>query len=201
MILQSFVQDFAVGIETVDASCPIWTSAITKRAYAPGIGPHPESATVRLVADQLLAARSGAYLRGDTNVPYPAVKKQRCDLVIAASGEVLAIEVKLLRFMGDNGKPNDNTLMHILSPYPAHRSAVTDCEKLTASGFQGTTAVLIYGFDYEDWPMDPAIDAFEILASRRCDLGLRLTASFERLVHPIHTHGRVFGWTVNAGAS
>jgi len=27
--------------------------------------------------------------------------------------------------MGDNGKPNDNMLMHILSPYPAHRSALT----------------------------------------------------------------------------
>ena len=28
-------------------------------------------------------------------------------------------EVKMLRLMGDNGKPNDNMLMHILSPYPA----------------------------------------------------------------------------------
>jgi hypothetical protein len=41
-----------------------------------------------------------------------------------------AIEVKLLRLLGDNGKPNDNILMHILSPYPAHRSAFTDCTKL-----------------------------------------------------------------------
>jgi hypothetical protein len=29
-----------------------------------------------------------------------------------------AIEVKMLRLMGDNHKPNDNMLMHILSPYP-----------------------------------------------------------------------------------
>ena len=34
-----------------------------------------------------------------------------------------AIEVKMLRLMGDNGKPNDNMLMHILSPYERHRSA------------------------------------------------------------------------------
>jgi hypothetical protein len=39
----------------------------------------------------------------------------------------------MLRLMGDNGKPNDNMLMHILSPYPAHRSAVTDCAKLVRS--------------------------------------------------------------------
>jgi hypothetical protein len=31
-----------------------------------------------------------------------------------------AIEVKMLRLMGDNGKLNDNMVMHILSPYPAH---------------------------------------------------------------------------------
>ncbi len=39
-----------------------------------------------------------------------------------------------MRLMGDNGKPNDNILTHILSPYPAHRSAVTDCAKLLESG-------------------------------------------------------------------
>ena len=33
----------------------------------------------------------------------------------------------MLRFMGDNGKLNDNIVMHILSPYPEHRSALTDC--------------------------------------------------------------------------
>jgi hypothetical protein len=36
------------------------------------------------------------------------------------------------RILGDNGKLNDNMLMHILSPYPQHRSAVTDCNKLRA---------------------------------------------------------------------
>lgn len=36
----------------------------------------------------------------------------------------------MLRLFGDNAKLNDNMLMHLLSPYPAHRSALTDCEKL-----------------------------------------------------------------------
>ena len=47
--------------------------------------------------------------------------------------------------MGNNGKPNDNMLMHILSPYAAHRSALTDTEKLVNSGFSSTCIVLIYG--------------------------------------------------------
>lgn len=36
-----------------------------------------------------------------------------------------AVEVKMLWLMGDNGKTNDNMIMYILSPYPAHRSALT----------------------------------------------------------------------------
>jgi hypothetical protein len=48
----------------------------------------------------------------------------------------MAVEVKMLRLMGDNGKPNDNMLMHILSPYPDDNSALTDCQRLAASGFR-----------------------------------------------------------------
>jgi hypothetical protein len=36
----------------------------------------------------------------------------------------------MLRIFGDNGKLNDNMLMHVLSFYPAHLSALTDCGKL-----------------------------------------------------------------------
>ena len=57
--------------------------------------------------------------------------------------------------------------MHILSPYPAHRSALTDCIKLVTSHLGEQKAILIYGYDYPSWPMDPVINAFEVLASRQ----------------------------------
>jgi hypothetical protein len=104
------------------------------------------------------------------------------------------VEVKMLRMLGDNGKPNDNILMHILSPYPAHRSALTDCAKLAATELAPQRGVLIYGYDYESWPMDPAIEAFEVLAQTFSGIGPRLAASFADLVHPVHRTGRVFGW-------
>ena len=110
----------------------------------------------------------------------------------------------MLRLMGDNGKPNDNILMHILSPYPAHRSALTDCAKLLNSGLAGRKAILIYGYDYPQWPMDPAIDAFEALATRAADLSARHQATFSELVHSVHQVGRVFGWELKpheAGAA
>lgn len=102
----------------------------------------------------------------------------------------------MLRLMGDNGKPNDNMLMHILSPYPRDRSALADCEKLVASGLSGRKAVVIYGFDYPGLPMDPAIDAFELLARRNAKLSGRVVGAYRNLVHPVHREGRVFGWEI-----
>jgi hypothetical protein len=46
-------------------------------------------------------------------------------------------------------------LMHVLSPYPAHRSALTDCQKLVRSDLPGRKAIVVFGYDYNDWPMNP----------------------------------------------
>jgi hypothetical protein len=106
----------------------------------------------------------------------------------------------MLRLMGNNGKPNDNMLMHILSPYPVDRSALTDCDKIVKSGIGSRKAILIYGFDYPSLPMDPAILAFETLARERVTLGVRCTAKYDDLVHPVHIRGRVFAWEVSAAS-
>jgi hypothetical protein len=98
--------------------------------------------------------------------------------------------------MGDNGKPNDNMLMHILSPYPNDRSALTDCIKLVESNLEGRKAIIIYGFDYPRLAMDPAIEAFELLAARWVSLGTRAVGEYSNLVHHVHRTGRVFGWEV-----
>jgi hypothetical protein len=103
----------------------------------------------------------------------------------------------MLRLFGDNGKLNDNMLMHVLSPYPAHRSALTDCAKLVNSGLTGRRAILIFGYDYDGWAMDPAIEAFETLASERVSLSSRYVAAYDHLVHPVHQRGRVFAWELS----
>jgi hypothetical protein len=91
--------------------------------------------------------------------------RQRCDVKLITPDGPLFIEGKLLRLKGDNGKPNDNMLMHILSPYPRHRSALTDCAKLASSGIADARAVVIIGYTYDDMRLEPAISAFETLAS------------------------------------
>lgn len=196
--LGKIVSDFGLSLSRVDARRPQAANARTGALFQPGIGPHSESKAVELVARELECLDPATYGgRIKTGVPYPGQIRQTCDLCVGTNPDwEWAIEVKMLRMKGDNGKPNDNMLMHILSPYPRDRSALTDCEKLTRGSWSCSKAVMIYGFDYPDLPMDPAIGAFETLAQLRASLSARCTGAYRDLVHPVHQKGRVFGWEV-----
>jgi hypothetical protein len=194
--LDQLVQDIASAIKVVDSRGPQAANARTGILYQPGFGPHPETRAVALIVDELAASNPRSYSqRLHVGIPYAPLSLQKCDLCFGSSPEwEWAIEIKMLRLMGDNGKPNDNMLMHILSPYPKDRSALTDCVKLLESGLSGRKAILIYGFDYPSLHMDPAIEAFETLARAKSRLKERVVASYDHLVHPVHSSGRVFGW-------
>jgi hypothetical protein len=154
--LDQLVRDVAACIKRVDARRPQAANARTGALYQPGIGPHTETAAVALIAEDLVTLSPERYSgRVRLGVSYPSGSREKCDLCIGTPPSwEWAIEIKMLRLMRDNGKPNDNMLMHILSPYPAHRSALTDGPKLVRSGLLGRKAIVIYGFDYPAWPMD-----------------------------------------------
>jgi hypothetical protein len=132
--LNTIVADVATAIKQIDTRKPQAANARSGALYQPGIGPHPETLAVALIAAELPQAHPARYEgRLATAIRYPQ-SKQTCDLCIGKAPDwEWAIEIKMLRLMGDNAKPNDNMLMHILSPYAVHRSAVTDCPKLAAS--------------------------------------------------------------------
>jgi hypothetical protein len=199
LAVEQLVTDIGAAIKRIDTRRPQASNMRTGAAYQPGIGPHPETQAVALVVAELATLAPDRYRdQLHTGVRYPT-GQQKCDLCIGTGPDwTWAVEIKMLRLMGDNGKPNDNMLMHILSPYPRDRSALTDCIKLTRSGLPGRKAVVIYGFDYPDLPTDPAIEAFETLARRWVTLGGRCVSEYSELVHPVHTAGRVFGWEVEA---
>lgn len=191
--------DFAWGIRTADGKHPI---AVSQRAggasYKPGLGPHTEANTIDLVLAELRLWKPTVYGSAKVSVPYPAAIRQRCDLVLASADGHWYVEAKMMRLMGDNGKPNDNILTHIVSPYPQQRSALTDCEKLSKSGFQGRFAILIFGYEYPGWPLAPAMSAFECLARRHVTLSEAAVATFDQLVHPVHSAGAVYAWEIIA---
>mgnify|MGYP004219345525 CR=1 FL=1 len=194
MSLSEFVTHFAEGMMAADTKRPQAINQRSKEPYQPGIGPHIEAATVELVIQEIQAMNPNSYRKIQTGISYPHDSRKKCDLFFDHKKQKWFVEVKMMRLMGDNGKSNDNILMHILSPYPQHRSALTDCEKLLSSGFDGKKAVLIYGYDYDEFPLVRAIDAFEILARRDNHLGERIQSNFENLIHPVHQRGAVFAW-------
>jgi hypothetical protein len=57
---------------------------------------------------------------------------------------------------------------------------------------------LIYGYEYEGYPLEPVIRAFETLASKIVTLSSAAAAKFGGLVHPVHKQGIVYAWTVAA---
>jgi hypothetical protein len=196
--LGEFVRDFARGLEVADAKRPQQAGREgTGRMYAPGIGPHHENTAVQLTIAEMRILRPGVY-ESARPIPYPSNPRSKCDLGIGLGPE-WAIEVKMARGYGDNGKQDASYLKDLISPYPQDRSALTDSAKLRASRFNAAgarIAILVYGFDYIDRPLEPAIELLEHLLGRLGPIAIRQQTEFSNLVHPIHARGSVAAWEV-----
>ena len=157
----------------------------------PGIGTLPEADALRLIARELELATPATYGGSIAlDVPYPDAPDRTCTLCIGvAPNWTLAAEVRLLRYVSEDGRLAGNILAH-------HRAAVASCVRLAASPLGESKAIIIYGFDDRQWPLDPAIDGFERLARAKVELGPRCEARFDTLWHPVYARGRAFGWSI-----
>ena len=192
---KKIISDFALSIKKIDSTKPVYVSQRkNKNVYKPGIGPHTETATINLVVNEL--KKDKFYTKIEREIKYPNSRKS-CDLKFNISDKILFSEVKMMRIMGDNNKANDNIFMHIFSPYEKQNSAVTDGLKLLKSGFDGEKSIIIYGYDYDDFPIEKTISLFEKTTKDFFNISERYSASFEKLVHPVHTRGSVYGWLIN----
>jgi hypothetical protein len=195
-MLARLIGNLASAVVNVDARQPIAVNQKSGVSFKPGLGPFSEANTFELILKEAKRADPMWLKELTYSVPYPAHPKQKCDARVTTAEGELFLEGKLLRLKGDNGKPNDNMLMHILSPYPKHHSALTDCIKLNGSGFPGSKAIVIVGYSYDDLPLEPAVAAFEALAKAMVALGKRHEAIFSGLCHPVHREGKVLAWQI-----
>lgn len=192
MELTKLVSDFAVGMAGADALRPSWVSR-SGRIYQPGIGPHAEVRAVELVIDQMRVSDPRTYTVAHP-VDYPD-SRLKCDLGIGDPLE-WAIEIKMARAFGDNGKLDDTWLKDFLSPYSDDRSALGDAQKLRTSGFRCRKAVLVYDFDYATRPLTVAINVLDVLLRSQGWISDRAEVAFAGLVHPVHTRGVITAWEV-----
>lgn len=191
MTLAEIVAHYAEALKTVDAQ------GLAFNTYQPGIGPFSESKGLELALAYLKRTRPEAYARAGEK-PYPS-GRTRCDLVIP---DEWAIEFKMLRPFGDNGKPAEHWSENALHPYLGNTSALGDCLKLIGSAFAERKEVIIYGFEHNPpvIQLEPAIRSFEAIADRVMGirLGLRQKVPFDGLRHPVLHQGVVYGWEISA---
>lgn len=190
--LEEFVQHFTDGLIEADCKRPQANDTASGALSKPGIGPFAEDHAVNLIVKELELAVPSKYAgRIAVGVPYPDAPERKCDLCIGTQPDwEWAVQVKMLRYVGEDGQLSDSILRH-------HRSAVRECLELANSSLGENKALLIYGFEHEHWPLDPAIDAFEKFAQKSVPLGSRHVGDFDGLMHPIYSLGRVFSWALN----
>ena len=153
------------------------------KQFQPGIGPFGEPQLVKTVANAL------------TVQGLPSRTKRTPDLEI--NGET-AIEFKIVRPYGDNGKEAENWSANLLHPYPGNVSLLGDAVKLT--GLAGYVHKILFVIGYEhDSPkisLDPLLESFELVIREvlRISVSQRCEEVRDGLVHPEHQVLRCISW-------
>ena len=192
--LAEIVRDFAQAFKAVDALRPEGRSKT--RTYRAEVGPLTEAEAVSQALN-FLKSRQPRSLYEEANPKKYPQGRQQCDLVIP---DEWAIEFKLIRPFGDNGKEAEHWSENVLHPYEGNTSSIGDCIKLIKSRFPEKKAIIIFGYEHAPTQIDLtlAVKAFEAIAREvtGIQLGERHTAEFQDLIHPVHQQGKVFGWEV-----
>jgi hypothetical protein len=79
-----------------------------------------------------------------------------------------AVEFKVARPFGDNGRPAKHWSENLPHPYPGNTSSLGDCLKLLSSELTERKAIMIFGFEHTPprVSLDAAVRGFELLAKR-----------------------------------
>ncbi len=177
-----------VATDIMAAVVAVDPSGLPFKQFQPGAGPYGEPQLVKLIASRLNAL---------PKYGNRVVTRRTPDLLIP---QEWALEFKIARPFGDNGKEAENWSVNLLHPYPGNVSAIGDCLKLLAT--QGPERRAIVAIGYQHLPpkihLAPLIESFEQIAANvaRVQLSERIHIHKDGLVHPVHKSVHVFAWEV-----
>jgi len=153
--------------------------------FNPGIGPFGEPQLIQNLARLLV------------NRGHKASTARTPDLMI---DQEWALEFKIVRPFGDNGKEAEDWSVNLLHPYRGNVSAIGDAFKLIDYKGNLRKAVFVIGFEHNPSKisLDPLFDSFELIAKSVCklSLGKKIEERRDNLVHPIHQVVRCVFWEV-----
>jgi hypothetical protein len=183
MDLAEVVILIADSLKEFDSSRPVCKTP--KRMFQPGIGPFGEPLLIKRLQGLL------------TDKGYPATTHRTPDLMIR---DEWAVEFKIVRPFGDNGKEAENWSVNLLHPYRGNISAIGDAYKLLDYQKAARKAVFVVGYEHDPAkiPLDPLLRSFEVIAESVCKLplGKRVEEKRASLVHPVHQVLRCIAWEV-----
>jgi len=182
MNLPEVVNDIADAIVRIDLSGQPF------RNFQAGVGPYGEPQLVRILAAEL--NRLPKYRNS-------VQTKRTPDLLIPNEW---AIEFKIARPFGDNGKEAENWSVNLLHPYAGNVSSLGDCFKLISYSGPERRAALVIGYEHVPPKIDltPLVNSFEVIAKQvlAIDISERVETRREGLRHPVHACVRLFAWEV-----
>ncbi len=162
-------------------------AGIPYRNYQPGVGPYGEPQLARKVV---------GFLKQD----YPkvfrgAVTKRVPDVLIPNRW---ALEFKIVRPFGDNGKEAELWSQNLIHPYEGNVSSIGDAIKLASANLNERKGLIVIA--YEHTPpkihVELLVKCFEHITQKilKIPLGERKTKVVENLIHPVHQQCKVYGW-------
>lgn len=182
MELHQVVNDVVEAVVALDGC------GIPFKQFQPGVGP----------------LRRATARRRHREASKPAANVSECraneeDAGPARAGE-WALEFKIARPFGDNGKQAENWSVNLLHPYAGNVSVIGDCLKLQQLKAVERKAAVVVGYEHSppQIRLAPLLDAFELVASRIADirLGQRVCVEHSGLSHPVHQQVIVSAWEV-----
>jgi hypothetical protein len=177
MLYPEIVKTIADILKEFDSTRPI------HKAFSPGIGPFGEPQIVGEIARRLSSRGITARTR---RTPDLDVQKE------------WAIEFKIVRPFGDNGKEAENWSVNLLHPYSGNASLIGDAIKLSELDSYHHKGLFVIGYEHDPAKivLDPLIHSFELVARQvmGINLGERVEEKRGHLVHPEHQVLRCIGW-------
>lgn len=179
--LRQVLDDIATSLVVLDGS------GKPCKNFQPGVGPYGEPQLVRFVAECFKQLK-----------PYGTVQTKRTpDLLISGQW---ALEFKIVRPFGDNGKEAENWSVNLLHPYEGNVSLIGDCLKLSRLEGCERKAAIVIGYEHTPARISllPLLDSFEIIGTMiaKIALGKRVHVERSGLCHPVHQKLLVVGWEV-----
>jgi hypothetical protein len=179
MYYNELVNIIADILKKFDAEKPI------HKSFQPGIGPFGEPQIVKIISERL---KEYGLLAKTKRIP---------DLVVQNEW---AIEFKIVRPFGDNGKEAENWSVNMLHPYLGNVSLIGDAIKLLQLETYSKKGLFVIGFEHDPAriSLDPLINSFESIAKHvmHLNLGHRIEQRRENLVHSEHQVLRCIGWEI-----